>query len=319
MPEEHVAGTLREGLRQWYLAMRSLMSGDLGPLGMAAEEDLLPAATALLALFVAYFFGKYVARLVEGPICRRVDETLGKFAGKLLFYLVMTIALVSLLGSVGISTASFAAVLTATGFAIGLAFQGTLSNFASGILLMVFRPFKVGDLVVVANGMTGIVNEIDLFTTKIDTPDNRRIIVPNNAVTGNTIENVTYHPHRRIEIPVGIAYDASLDNTRRALVLAAEQLLDITIPGESRGYQIVIQHFGASSIEWLVRLWVPTDRWHEAKQRLIQAIKLQLDAHNLRIPFPQMDIHLADRQPEGELGKDASPPRLRPRARNHAA
>lgn len=197
---------------------------------------------------------------------------------------------VSVIGQLGFNVTSFAAVLAAAGFAIGLAFQGTLSNFSAGVLLLVFRHFKVGDKVVLA-GTLGTVYEIDLFSTAIDTTDNRRIILPNSSIAGNTIENMTYHVHRRIEVAVGIAYENDLMSSRVALTEAAESLGDLLIRGENRGYQVITSNLGPHSVEWLVRAWVKTSDVITAKEILTVAIKESLDASGLRIPFPQLDIH----------------------------
>ena len=155
----------------------------------------------------------------------------------------------------GIQVSGVMAVLATAGFAVGLAFQGTLSNFSAGILLLVFRPFKVGDMVNVA-GVTGKVNEIDIFTTTLDTPDNRRLFLSNCSITGSTIENLSYHPHRRVEVLVGVEYGASLDRTRAALTQCVELMSPWIIHGEGRGYQILLSNLGPHAVEWTVRIWV---------------------------------------------------------------
>ncbi len=254
------------------------------------QSLLIPAASAVLVVIVAYFVAKYVSRIASAPVRKRVDETLGRFIGKLVFNLIIIGTGVGVLGTFGVNVTSFAAILGAAGFAIGLAFQGTLSNFAAGILLLVFRPFKVGDMVVVA-GMNGKVNEIDLFTTTLDTPDNRRIIVPNSSIAGNTIENVTYHAERRVEVTVGIGYDCSIEETRTALTQAMESLGDKVIAGEGRGFQIIMSQFGAHSVDWIIRAWAKTIDFAMVREEMVVAIKQKLDQAGLRIPYPQLDIH----------------------------
>ncbi|MEM8733953.1 MAG: mechanosensitive ion channel domain-containing protein [Planctomycetota bacterium] len=254
---------------------------------------VVPAVAALALLIVAYFVAAYASRVVARLICNRVDKTLGKFGGKFTFYTIMTLSVISILQFLEIGVTSFAAVLAATGFAVGLAFQGTLSNFAAGVLLLVFRPFRVGDVVNTA-GVLGKVNAIDLFTTTFDTPDNRRLIVPNSAITGATIENVTFHPERRVEVVVGVDYSASLDTTRQVLTECAEALADCTIQGEGRGYQIVLANLGASSVDWKVRLWTKTEDFFAVQEELTEEIKNRLDEVGIGIPFPQMELHLAE-------------------------
>lgn len=284
----HVAGQAKEELLN---SLTALSNGDLSALVTIGDRFLLPVLSALLILIVSYFVSSFVSRLASQPITRRVDETLGRFIGKLVFYSIMTFTLLGILGMFGISVASFAAVIAAAGFAIGLAFQGTLSNFAAGILLLVFRPFKVGD-VVSAGGITGKVYEIDLFSTTFDTPDNRRIIVPNSQIYGNTIENITFHQHRRVDVHVGVEYRASIEETRAALTSAAESLRARLIDEEGRGYQVYLLELADSSVNWVIRFWTTAGDFWEVKELLTAAVKESLESQNIGIPFPQMELHL---------------------------
>lgn len=276
-------------------AAQGLLQGDLAQTRQLIAEYALPAIMALLVLLVGYFVSNFLANLVSTPIRKRVDETLGRFAAKLVFYAIMVGTVLGVLGMFGINVASFAAVIAAAGFAIGLAFQGTLSNFAAGVLLLVFRPFKVGDIVNAA-GIFGKVHEIDLFVTTFDTPDNRRIIVPNSSVTSGTIENVTHHPHRRVEVAVGVEYRADLDRTRKALESAAESLDTLLVRGEGRGYQVLLDKLGSSSVDWMVRFWTPREEFFKAREALTASVKRELDKAGIGIPFPQMDVHLDRRR-----------------------
>ncbi len=288
--KEGLGEVSKKAVSQVLNTANDLLHGNFSSLSDFAGKYIIPAAMGILALLVAYFVAKFASRVCSTPIRERVDETLGKFVGKLVFYAIMVATIVWVIGSQGIDVTSFAAVLAAAGFAIGLAFQGTLSNFAAGILLLVFRPFKVGDKVVVA-GITGTIYEIDLFATAIDTNDNRRIIVPNSSIAGNTIENMTYHEHRRIEVAVGIAYDCDLAVSRAALTQAVESIGDFTVQGEGRDCQVITMNLGPHSVEWVVRAWVKTKDIHLAKELLTVAIKDHLDASGLKIPYPQLDIH----------------------------
>ncbi len=296
MPESSNSANLPEAVSQTIgrlgEAVSSMLGGDVGAANSLVGKRMEHTAIALLIIIVTYFAAKLVARWVSAGICHRVDETLGKFLGRLTFYTIMICVGMSILSFVGIGVAGPAAVFTAAGFAVGLAFQGTLSNFAAGILLMVFRPFKVGDMVIAA-GVTGRVNEIDLFTTTLDTPDNRRLIVPNSSISGSTIENVTFHAHRRVDVPVGVAYHCGLDETRQALTNAADSLSEFLIPGENRGYEILLTNLGASSVDWTIRFWAATKDYVDVKEKLTAQIKRQLEIAGLEIPFPQMQLHLA--------------------------
>ena len=251
---------------------------------------LLSAGLGLFVIFIGYLVAKYLMRVISRPVCRRVDETLGKFVGKMVFYSIMFAVVGGVLTKLGAPLGGLAAMLAAAGFAVGLAFQGTLSNFASGVLMLVFRPFKVGD-VVNAAGVTGKVDEIDLFTTTLDTPDNRRIIVPNSAIAGGTIENISHHQHRRVEVPVGVDYSADLQTTRTALQNAVDQLSANVIQGENRGSAVVLAGLGDSAVNWKVRMWVASSDFWPMTEALTGEIKTQLDAAEIGIPFPQMDVH----------------------------
>jgi small conductance mechanosensitive channel len=285
--DQGLAGVQETALR----SINRLMNGDPTVVSELIVAYLLPASVALLAVFIGYLVAKYLSRIVSGPICKRIDETLGKFIGRVIFYGVLLTVMGTVLSQIGFKMSGIATILAAAGFAIGLAFQGTLSNFAAGVLLLVFRPFKVGDMINAA-GVTGRVNEIDLFTTTLDTPDFRRIIVPNSSISGGTIENISFHAHRRVEVIVGVAYSSDLDATRQALTAAAESLAEKTIQGEGRGYNVILATLADSSVQWKVRVWTAATDFFAVTELLTQAVKVQLDAANISIPFPQMDVHL---------------------------
>lgn len=290
------------------------IQGDMEAVTLLAADYLLPAALSLLAIFIGYLVASYLSRVASGPVCRRVDQTLGKFIGKAIFYCVLLGVVGVVLSQVGVKLGGLATILAAAGFAIGLAFQGTLSNFAAGVLLLVFRPFKVGDFINAA-GVMGKVNEIDLFTTTLDTPDHRRIIVPNSSISGSTIENVSYHRHRRAEVLVGVAYRADIDRTREALTNACLALGDRVIQGEGRGSVVILSELGASSVNWMVRVWVASTDFFAAKELLTVEVKRQLDTAGINIPYPQMDVHLfreTEKDAEADLGLNH---RQRPRLR----
>ncbi|MFO0942057.1 MAG: mechanosensitive ion channel [Pirellulales bacterium] len=229
----------------------------------------------------------------------------------------MILACITILSQVGLEVSGFMAVLATAGFAIGLAFQGTLSNFSAGILLLVFRPFKVGDTVNIAN-VIGKVDEIDIFTTTLDTPDNRRLIIPNSTIASGTIENISYHPHRRVDVTVGVEYGANIEATRAALSEAVQSMAELILPGEDRGFQIILTNLGASSVDWTVRIWVAKENVFMAKEILTSRIKLSLNQHQISIPFPQLHLHmspesqkhLSEVPPQGELDSRMDTPTI---------
>ena len=243
----------------------------------------------LLALFFAWVVASWTERGVRSALEKRnFDATLTRFFAKLGRYLILIGAVLGCLGVFGIQTASFAAVLAAAAFAVGMAFQGTLGNFAAGIMLLAFRPFKVGDFVEV-NGETGTCEHIDLFTCEFRTLDNKKLIIPNGAVFGSTITNYTGYDIRRVDIDVGAEYSADVDATRAALEQAAA-----SIPGmvKDPAPQVFLKGLGDSSVDWQVRIWCKTGDFWDVWQATIQACKASLDQAGIGIPFPQQDVHL---------------------------
>ncbi len=256
--------------------------------------DLIMAyALNVLGGILLLIGGWVVSRWVRSALFRglsrtKLDPTLVKFFSNLAGWLVLIFAVLASLELFGIKTTSFIAVLGAAGLAIGLAFQGTLSNFAAGVQLLVFRPFRVGDAVRIA-GHVGKVDEIDLFMTRLDTFDNRRLMIPNSKITGDIIETITYHPIRRVDVPVGTDYEADLDTVRAVLERAAA-----TVEGALADPppQVVLNELGGSSINWEVRVWAPTPDFLAVKQATLRAVKKALDEAGIGIPYPQMDVHL---------------------------
>jgi small conductance mechanosensitive channel len=261
---------------------------DLDWVGIA-EKYGLQAATVIILLIAAWILSIWASALVRRSLARvRFDETLTKFLAKMVRWVILLFAMLACLSKLGVETSSFAVVLGAAGLAIGLAFQATLSNFAAGGMLLIFRPYKVGDAVNAAN-VSGSVNEIALFTTEIDTWDGRRIIVPNSAIYGSVIENIWYHPRRRIDVEVGVSYDAEIDVTRQVLEKALQSVPQIVQDPEPA---VVLNGLGASSVDWVVKAWANRDDFLTVKQGLIRAVKMELDEAGIGIPYPQMDVHL---------------------------
>lgn len=252
-----------------------------------------PVTLALILIFAVLIAAGWL-RSMTARACKkaRVDETLARFLANLVRYLVWFAGGVAILGTLGIETTSFAAALAAVGFAIGMALSGTLGNVAAGIMLLFFRPFKVGDAVSAA-GVTGVVYEINLFNTAFDTFDNRRVIIPNNSIFGGNIENITFHPTRRVDVNVGTEYKADLDKTRQVLTTVANAVQGgLKDPAPA----VVLLELGGSSINWVVRVWVKTPDYWTVKDRLTRDVKVALDEAKVGIPFPQMDIRF-----EGQL------------------
>lgn len=244
---------------------------------------------AMFVMFVGWVLAGWVSRLTYRSLkLAKIDETLARFTTKFAWWGVLVLSVVVCLSIFKVETTSFAAAIGAVGFAIGLAFQGALGNFAAGIMLLVFRPYKVGDVIVVG-GQTGKVDEVDLFSTTLDTPDNRRIMIPNGSIFGNTIENTSYHLTRRVEITVGAGYSADIDQTYEVLMQAI-----CAVPGilSEPAPEVVLLELADSSVNWSVRVWSTTETFGLIKQRTIRAVKLAMDQAGIEIPFPQMDVNL---------------------------
>ena len=298
MPVEsgpHTQLTMAESISRWLNdAFGGLARGELNEASTKLLFSVIvPAVIAIVTIIALYFIAKLLSRWTAAGVCKRVDETIGKFAGRLVYYGIMTLGSLAVLSKAGISVAGAATILAAAGFAIGLAFQGTLSNFSSGILLLVFRPFKVGDSVVVG-GVSGKVNEIDLFTTTIDTTDNRRLILPNSSIAGTTIENITFHNHRRVDLVVGVAYKSDIDRTRQVIEEAVESISEMMVPGEDRGFNVLLSNLAPSSVDWTIRFWTNKATYWDVRELLLIRIKQKLDLNGIQIPFPQMQLHFSE-------------------------
>lgn len=248
----------------------------------------------LLAL-VIFVIGKRVAKIAVGVAKRmmaraKVDETLSIFVGNILYGLAMAFVAIAALSQLGVDTTSLAAILAAAGLAIGLALQGSLSNFASGVLIILFRPFKIGDVVTVA-GVTGKVEAISIFTTELTTPDNQLVIIPNGNITSDNITNITAKPKRRIDLVIGVGYDDDLKKTKKVLTkIVSDNKLVLKSPEP----QIAVSELADSSVNFVVRPWVKTEDYWVAYFDLLETIKVTLDKEGISIPYPQRDLHIVD-------------------------
>jgi small conductance mechanosensitive channel len=235
-------------------------------------------------------------RIVAG-ICRRlarralakanVDATVTSFFAQFAYIIVMLAAVLASLAKFGVQTTSFVAILGAAGFAVGMALQGTLSHFAAGVLLLIFRPIKVGDFVEVG-GVSGTVKEVRLFTTVMATPDNVHMIVPNSKIFNDTIKNFSVNDTRRIDLTIGIGYGDSIDRAMEVLMevmRADERIIQEPAP------QIVVTDLGDSSVNLLLRCWTKRADFWPVKCDLTKNVKENFDIQGIEIPFPQQVIH----------------------------
>ncbi len=272
----------------------SLLDPDKSSQLLQAGMDLLMQyGPKLLAAIVIFYVGKLISKWLKRLVGRMmnkasVDPLIVSFTSSIVYMAMMVFVVVATLGQVGIQTTSFIAILGAAGLAIGLALQGSLSNFAAGFLLIMFRPFKVGD-VIEAAGVTGKVDDIQIFTTTLKTPDNKTIIVPNAKLSGDNIINYSTQKTRRVDMVVGVSYDADLKQVREILqdiVNKDKRVLSDPEP------LIVVGELADNSVNFFVRVWVNSADYWNVYFDANEAVKLRMDEAGIGIPYPQRDIHL---------------------------
>lgn len=247
----------------------------------------------LIAAVVVFFVGKWLARRISNLLKRGLqkadtDPTLIGFVGNITYFGLLTMVVIAAVGQLGVQTTSFIAVLGAAGLAIGLALQGSLANFAAGVLMIIFRPFKAGDYIEAA-GTAGSVEEVQLFTTTLKTPDNKTVIIPNAQVTAGTITNYSARDTRRLDMVFGVGYGDDLDHVKRVItqVLAEEpRLLKDPEP------VVAVLNLGESSVDFAVRPWVNSADYWGVFFDLQEKMKKRFDQEGISIPFPQRDLHV---------------------------
>jgi small conductance mechanosensitive channel len=247
----------------------------------------------IIGALIIFFVGRAVAKglrdLIEKAlILQNVETTLVHFARSSVYYAFMAVVLLAAIGNLGIQTTSFMAILGAAGLAVGLALKDTLANIGSAVVILVFRPFKVGDYVN-AGGAEGTVDKISLFTTTISPVDNRLIIVPNSAITAGNITNFSTKPVRRVDHTVGIAYDEDIKKAKEIMYGVIEKSKHTLSDPEPL---VAVKELADSSVNFTVRAWVNSADYWPAYFEIIEEVKYALDEAGITIPFPQMDIHM---------------------------
>lgn len=257
------------------------------------HQMLITWGGRLLLALVVFVVGRWVAKALVGLFRRagtrrELDPTVLDFLATLLYALLLLTVIIAALSQAGLKTTSLIAVLGAAGLAIGLALKDSLSNFAAGVLLIMFRPFGRGDFVEVGD-QSGNVREIKIFSTILTTPDNVEITIPNNQVFSDAIKNYTANDQRRIDLMIGVSYDDDLKKAREVMervVSAHEKVLD------EPAINIFVHTLGDSSVNFAVRPWVNTPDYWEVRGNLMESIKVELEAAGCSIPYPQRDVHL---------------------------
>lgn len=251
----------------------------------------------ILAALAILVIGRIVAGAIKKGIAKtmersKVDTTLISFVTNVIYVALMAFVIIAALGKLGVQTASFVAIIGAAGLAIGLALQGSLANFAAGVLMIIFRPFKVGDYIE-GGGMAGTVEEISIFTTHLKSPDNRSIIVPNAKITSDSIVNYSTKEIRRVDLIASVGYSDDIDKVKSVLwdiINSDERVLKDPAP------TIALFELADSSVNFVVRPWVKSGDYWNFYFEIYEKIKKRFDAEGISIPFPQQDVHLYNEQ-----------------------
>ena len=244
---------------------------------------------ALIIFFVGKMVAKWISQLAQSAMIKKqVDPALQHFVSSLVYFSLLAFVVIAALAQIGIQTASFIAVVGAAGLAIGLALQGSLANFAAGFLILLLRPFRIGDYVEIA-GTAGTVDKIMIFNTELTTPDNKKIIIPNGRITADNIVNYSANDTRRVDLVMGISYGDDIDKAKQVIndVLAAdERVLKDPEP------TVKVAELADSSVNIIVRPWAKTGDYWGLYWDLTETLKKRFDQEGISIPFPQRDVHM---------------------------
>ena len=254
---------------------------------------LIPWGIRIVAALAIFIIGRWIIKMVVGFAGRmmrkaQVDEMLTTFTGNILYTVLLVVVVIAALDQLGIQTTSLLAVFGAAGLAIGLALKDSLANFSSGVMLIIFRPFKVGDFIEAA-GIAGVVEEVRIFSTILRTGDNREITIPNSQIYSAPIVNVSARSTRRIDMVFGIGYEDDLRKAKQlieAAFAADDRILDDPAPG------IAVGELADSSVNINARPWVKTADYWAVRSDLLENIKLSFDSNGISIPYPQQDVHM---------------------------
>ena len=256
---------------------------------------LITFGLKVLAALVAFFIGRLVIRWIRKIVRRSfersgADKGVEQFVDSLLKYGLYALLVFSLISCLGFDTTSVAAVLASGGVAIGLALQGSLSNFAGGVLILLLKPFVVGDYIIEdTNGKEGTVKEIQIFYTKLSTIDNKTIVIPNGMLTNNSITNATAKDERQLDLRVGISYDADI---RQAKSVIENLLIKDECIIKNEQINVFVHELADNAVVLGIRAWVKNEEYWETRWRLLEEIKLLLDENGIEIPYPQMTVHM---------------------------
>ncbi|NCC24360.1 MAG: mechanosensitive ion channel [Deltaproteobacteria bacterium] len=250
---------------------------------------------AVLIFYLGMKVSRKISDLIQAALKRgRIEQTLSTFLGNIAYYAIMAAVVIAAISQLGISVTSFMAILGAAGLAVGLALKDSLANFSSGVMIIIFRFFKVGDFVDLA-GTSGTVDSINIFNTVLITPDNQKIFIPNSRVLSQNITNITANPTRRLDLVIGISYDDDVAKAKKIVadILAKENRI---LPDPKP--TIVLGELADSSVNLFVRPWVKTSELWAVRWDLLEAIKTEFDRQGITIPYPQQDVHFKPTPPQ---------------------
>ena len=257
------------------------------------SQYVIPWGIKIVSAILIYVIGRWVTKLVVKSVAKlmsksNVDASLTKFAGNIIGSVLTIFVLIAAIEQLGVDTTSIMAIFAAAGLAVGLALKDSLSNFSAGVMLIMFKPFKIGDFVN-AGGSAGVIEEIQIFNTIMRTGDNQEIIIPNSHIYGGSITNVSARDTRRIDLVIGIGYD---DNIGTAKSLIEDIISNNTLILAEPAPTIMVLELGESSIDIAVRPWVKTGDYWGVRAELLQTIKETFDEKGISIPYPQRDVHM---------------------------
>ena len=267
----------------------SEITGNLIDKAVAFGINLL---VALVIFLVGRFIIKKLLKMVD-KIMEKSSADVGveKFLHSMLKIILYGILILIICGQVGIETTSFAAVLASGGLAVGLAFEGSLSNFAGGVLILIMKPFVVGDYIE-SNGVEGTVEKIDIFYTSLNTVDNKAVKLPNGTLSNSVLTNYSMHGKRRVDVCVGIGYDDDIKKAKSVLTLVMQSYGNILPDEETKQSVVVVKSLGDSSINLEVRMWVPTEDYWDARFYLTENIRVRFAEEGINIPYNQLDVRI---------------------------
>jgi small conductance mechanosensitive channel len=258
-------------------------------LKMLATDFGVNLLAALIILLLGYWGAKVIKKVLRNVLGRgKMDPTLISFISNMIYALVLAFVAISALSRLGIQTASLVAVLGAAGLAVGLALQGSLANFAAGVLMIIFRPFKVGDRIEAA-GVVGVVDEIDILTTQLKTPDNKVIIIPNSKITDGHITNFTTNPQLRVDMVFGVSYSDDIDKVKSVI---EDYLANDARVLKNPAPMVRVLALSNSSVDFVVRPWVKGADYWDVFFDTTENLKKRFDEEGISIPFPQRDVHI---------------------------